>query len=117
MCHTCRPGCATPDAELQAIVRTFNAWVADSRPSVHSIKAQWVGSGMRVGVVATRDVAAGDVYLAVPDSIIMSRASARRSPQLKPLFAELDALYPRGDAFHELLIHLVRHFLPALPSS
>lgn len=66
MCHTCRPGCATPDAELQAIVRTFNAWVADSRPSVHSIKAQWVGSGMRVGVVATRDVAAGDVYLAVP---------------------------------------------------
>ena len=99
-------GCA--DAELQAIVHRFNAWLTESQPSVHAIKAQWVGGGMRVGVVATRDVATGEVYLAVPEPIIMSRASARRSRHLKALFAELDAMYPRGDAFHELLIHLVR---------
>lgn len=95
------------DEELRVIVDEFNAWMAASQPPVAAIEATWIGNGMRVGVKTTRDIPKGEVYLAVPNDIIMSRASARGSPHLEPLFKRLDAQFPKGDAFHELLIHLM----------
>ena len=55
----------------------------------------------------TIDVMLTQVYLSVPDTVIMNRDSARRCPLLGPALKELDTEFPRGDPFHEILMHFI----------
>lgn len=63
--------------------------------------------GMRLGTIATADIKAEDVYISVPPQAVLNRASAKKCDVLGPVFEQLAKKFPRGDAFHELLFHLV----------
>ena len=86
--------------------KAFNEWFEKFHAPVNKIQAAAV-PGMRIGTITTEHVKAEEVYLAVPVESIMDSASARRCDKLGPMFEELLQKHPRGDAFHELLIHLI----------
>ncbi len=91
---------------LASTVSAFNSWIDSFNPPVVKIKAAVVGDGMRLGVVATSDINAEEVYLSLPPQAIMSASTAQMSG-LKPAFDDLSKRFPRGDAYHELLFHLM----------
>ena len=97
---------ASPAQLLSSTVQVFNAWVASFSPAVLKIEAAVVGGGMRLGVLASQDLQPEEVYLSLPPDAVMSAQSARRSA-LEGTFADLDSRFPRGDAYHELLFHLM----------
>eukprot|EP00752_Nemacystus_decipiens_P005465 g4951.t1 len=101
---------------LEARVREFNAWLAS--PSVEfpvrKVEAGVVGNGMRLGAVATEEIARGEPYLSVPESIVLDASKAREDPELGPPLARLRAsLSPQGlwhdddDSLRVLLIREV----------
>ena len=98
---------------LQTQVDDFNAWFARESVSIAKIAPLRVTATLvpmlRIGVVTlpSEDVRAEEVYLGVPPSTLMDRSSAMRSAPLAPVYAALAKKFRRGDAFHELLIHLV----------
>eukprot|EP00945_MAST-04E_sp_MAST-4E-sp1_P002179 g2179.t1 len=99
----------TPEEEFasdEKKAKEFNDWFAKFNAPVNKIKAAAV-PGMRIGTITTEHVKAEEVYLGVPVESIMDSSSARQCDHLGPMFSELLAKHPRGDAFHELLIHLV----------
>lgn len=71
------------------------------------VEAEWVGGGMRVGVVAKQEVSKGAPYLRIPTSAIMGHDSAHGCTVLGPVFRQLRKKFPGGDHFHELLLHLL----------
>eukprot|EP00928_Gymnodinium_smaydae_P063965 TRINITY_DN47416_c0_g1_i1.p1 TRINITY_DN47416_c0_g1~~TRINITY_DN47416_c0_g1_i1.p1 ORF type:complete len:520 (+),score=128.99 TRINITY_DN47416_c0_g1_i1:566-2125(+) len=94
------------EGRLQRAVARFNAWFAAARPPVSLIEARLV-PGLRLGAIATADIRREQLYLSVPEQVIMSEKSAKASPHLKRVFKDLKKRFPRGDAFHELLVHLM----------
>ena len=86
--------------------KEFNKWFAKFNAPVNKIKAAAV-PGMRIGTITTEHVKAEEVYLSVPVESIMDSSSARNCEHLGPMFSELLQKHPRGDAFHELLIHCI----------
>ena len=67
--------------------------------------------GMRIGTVATHDINSEDVYLQISPDIILDRNSALACPTLGKVWAELRKKMPRGDPYHELLLHLLHERL------
>ena len=99
-----------------AAARRFNEWFDAQNPPVALIKATWAGAGMRMGVVATRDIDPEEPYLSVPETAIMSTATAFKCPDVGPVLQSLRKKFNgNGDAFHELLFHLMyeKFALPA----
>jgi len=82
------------DAELRRRVDALNAWLAPVLPKSNAIKAAVVGGALRLGAVATRDVAVGDVYNSVPLTHIMSLWSAEHGHGVD---ARLKRIIPRLD--------------------
>lgn len=99
-------GSAEVDNSLEAIIERFNAWFEAANPPVSLIEAQAV-PGMRIGTIAMADISAEELYLSVPTDLIMSAESAALCPHLSVALADIREEYPRGDAFHELLFHLM----------
>lgn len=97
-----------PDSDvLAAKVKAFNQWFREGKPSANYLAAKVFPGELRVGCVATQDIAAEDIYLGVPTRLLMDRNSARESVMLKPIWQDLDQRYPKGDPVHEMLVHLV----------
>merc|ERR1711871_254118 len=90
----------------EAKAKAFNEWFATFNAPINKIEARAV-PGMRIGTITTEHVKAEEVYLAVPQEALMDSASAHRCDVLGPMFEKLKRKHPRGDKFHELLIHLV----------
>jgi protein-histidine N-methyltransferase len=86
--------------------KAFNEWFATFNAPINKIEAQAV-PGMRIGTMTTEHVKAEEVYLAVPEEALMDSDSAHRCDVLGPMFESLKKKHPRGDKFHELLIHLI----------
>jgi len=97
---------ASPAEKLKSTVEVFNSWLASMKPAVLKIEAAVVGEGMRLGVTASSDIQPEEVYLSLPLEAIMSAGSAQVS-NLKDTFVDLKRRFPRGDAYHELLFHLM----------
>jgi hypothetical protein len=93
-------------AAFGSAIDAFNAWFASTGPRVNKLRAAAVPR-MRLGTLAVAPIAPGEVYLEVPVRAVMSRDSAAACPALGRVFRELSAKYTRGDAFHELLLHLM----------
>lgn len=98
---------AVPDrngghAELDAMLDEFNAWIDAQALAVNKIRAAYV-PGMRVGTIATQDIADGEVYLSVPEKLCMSLDTARRSKTLDDLVDDL----PRAVAADDYLFFLL----------
>jgi histone-lysine N-methyltransferase SETD3 len=91
---------------LPATAARFNAWIEQQNWPVNYLTVVPV-PGMRLGTVASRDVAAEELYISVPQQAVMNRESANQCTTLGPIIAKITDKYPRGDAFHELLFHLV----------
>jgi hypothetical protein len=62
---------------------------------------------MRVGTLTTEDVRMDEIYLEVPLDSIMNKDSGWRDDVLGPVYRKLAERHPQGDAFHELLFHLI----------
>ena len=90
----------------EAKAKAFNEWFATFNAPVNKIEARAV-PGMRIGTITTEHVKAEEVYLAVPEDALMDSDSAQRCDALGPMFDDLKKKHPRGDKFHELLIHLI----------
>ena len=105
----------------------LNAWVQAHPETMTKIKAKHM-PGMRIGTVATDDINPEEVYLKLSPDIIMDRDSALACPTLSFVWSELRKKMPRGDPYHELLLHLLHErlvkkeastfwpYLDALPS-
>ena len=91
---------------LRGKVRRFNDWFRAQGPSPSAIQAKF-DKDFRVGAVATRAVAPEEPYLGVPNGAILSHATAINSDGMKDILKRIRAKFPRGDAFHELLFHLI----------
>lgn len=112
-----------PVSVLRQQLIAFNEWVAAASPTVLSIAAVELPLPYRVGTVATRDIGAEEIYLTVPDSVIIDGDKARADAVMGPLLRALEARYKGKDDFHELLLFLVyqkfvldadSHFYPYL---
>ena len=92
---------------LDAAVRRFNGWIGAHDFPARAIEAKAI-PGYRLGAVATRSVRAEELYLAVPESVIMGPASAfAEASGVRPILQRLRGASGRGDPFHELLLHLL----------
>lgn len=91
---------------LRSKVRRFNDWFRAQGPAPFAVQAK-IDKDFRVGAVASRAVAPEEAYLGVPNAAILSHDSAINSEGMKDILARIRAKFPRGDAFHELLFHLI----------
>ena len=94
------------DGPLEDKVAAFNAWFASFSPRTNKLVAATV-PGMRVGTLTTEKVSTDEIYLEVPLASIMNKDSGWRDNVLGPVYRKLAERHPRGDAFHELLFHLI----------
>ena len=94
------------DEALERKLAVFNAWIEARGFPVNKLRAETI-PGMRVGTVATGDIAPEEVYLSVPLHSIMDLRTSRRS-SMGPVFRMIDQKTGgRSDPFHELLLFLV----------
>ena len=124
----------TASKSLDELITDFNNWFLAGSPPVAKILAAPAPDGMRLGTFAVEDISPEEVYLSVPQALIMDVASAmqcvhvpRAFPvgdhliialcplmhrsSIAPLLKKLRERFPGGDAFHELLFHLMNeHF-------
>jgi hypothetical protein len=94
------------DGALEDKVKAFNAWFAAQKPRVNKLIAAAVPM-MRIGTLTTSKVDMDEIYLEVPVKACMSSSSAWKDDVVGPVLKELRVKHPRGDAFHELLFHLI----------
>ena len=94
------------DGSLEAKVAAFNAWFAAHNPRVNKLVAATVPM-MRIGTLTTDTVSKDEIYLEVPVKACMSRQSAHEDDVMGPVLRDLAKKHPNGDAFHELLFHLM----------
>ena len=94
------------DGSLEDKVTAFNAWFAAQNPRVNKLIAATVPM-MRIGTLTTEKVATDEIYLEVPVKACMSSTTAWNDDVVGPVLRELRVKHPRGDAFHELLFHLI----------
>lgn len=81
---------ASPSDSLEQRVAAFNAWLLPQLDSATNALRVFVTPAMRIGAEATRDIASGDVYNALPNRVIMSRDTAMATP-LRWIFDKLEA--------------------------
>lgn len=77
---------AAAEAELSVVLDRFNQWFAAQGPPTSKIAAAVIPE-FRLGVVATDNIAAEELYLAVPSRVIMSLGTAAKCPDLGAVFA------------------------------
>lgn len=98
------------DAPLSERIRAFNDWFHSLQPEPCHITAQEIPE-FRLGTIATKNIAKGDVYLGIATSNggIMDSDVALKGPNqaVSGLLAQLIATYPKRDDFHELLFFLL----------
>lgn len=97
------------EQSLACAVAVFNAWLSGQDLPIAKLKAQVV-PGMRIGAVATENIAPEELYLSVPLRIIMDSHSARRSSPLlnSGIFQKASRL--READFFVLLFHLMYEY-------
>ncbi len=96
---------ATIDQDLE----DFNTWFLAHSPSHHKIKAVSMPI-YRIGTIASEEITENEIYLGVPDDIILSGDSAYydTTSEVSELLHALSTRYQgRRDDFHELLISLI----------
>jgi hypothetical protein len=71
---------AAPRDPLEQRVNAFNAWLLPQLDGATNALTVFVTAGMRIGAKATRDIANGEVYNALPSRLVISRATAMASP-------------------------------------
>jgi histone-lysine N-methyltransferase SETD3 len=91
---------------LIAKAKRFNAWIDKLSFPVNALTVKYV-PGMRLGTIAKQDIKAEQPYISVPPPAVMNRASAQKCPVIGGVIKQLNKKFPQGDAFHELLFHLV----------
>lgn len=64
---------------LEVKLKRFNEWFNSHNPKINNLEVAAVPGGLRIGAVTTRDVNENDVYLTVPNEIIMDYLVARNS--------------------------------------
>jgi len=87
-------------------VSAFNDWFAAARAPTSNIVAKSMPK-YRIGTIATSFIAADDVYLSVPLSVIISSQGAYEDTLVGPLCKRLESKFNFRDDFHELLLYLV----------
>ena len=94
---------------LEKKIDLFNEWYASATPkSVGPLKvAAAVIPGYRIGVIATEDIKAEDVYLSVPVDVIIDTDKAVGDEQFGRLIDTLLKIYKRRDEYHEMLLFLI----------
>jgi histone-lysine N-methyltransferase SETD3 len=92
--------------DLIAKAKRFNDWIDKLGFPVNSLTVKYV-PGMRLGTMAKHDIKAEQPYISVPPAAVMNRASAKKCPVIGAVITQLNKKFPKGDAFHELLFHLV----------
>jgi len=70
----------------------LRAWCQEHGARIHGIRASAVQHGR--GVVAERDLDAGQLILAVPGSLLMSGRSARADPELSAALRSCSGVTP-----------------------
>lgn len=99
-----------PHRELEELVADFNSWFQGARaltdPPATSKVAAAVIPGYRVGTVASEDIGKEDVYLAVPEKVVMDATKAARDFVVGEMVSALERRYHYHDNFHELLVFL-----------
>mmetsp|Transcript_6242 Transcript_6242/g.17456 ORF Transcript_6242/g.17456 Transcript_6242/m.17456 type:complete len:963 (-) Transcript_6242:85-2973(-) len=95
------------DAHLEGLVRNFNEWMDQAGAPHYHVRAH-ADPVFRVGAKAVKDIAVNEIYLGVPSQVIMSLDTAfAEDSGVRRLLESLRERFGRGDAFHELLFHLV----------
>lgn len=89
-----------------AVVDEFNAWFDEHNPENSKIRAAAMRN-FRIGTVATKEIKEEEVYLSIPDTIIMSGEKGFQESEVKELLQSLSTIYKSRDDFHELLLFLV----------
>jgi hypothetical protein len=104
------------DAPLATQLSEFNAWfnaACEEAGTVNKLAAAEI-PGFRVGTVAVADIAAEELYIEVPNGIIMDSAKALSSSSgVAPLIHRLRKAYNRADPFVELMLLLIYERLVA----
>jgi histone-lysine N-methyltransferase SETD3 len=97
---------AEEDARYALISKNFNEWI-EKGGLPHNKLTTIPVKGMRLGTIASEDITPEEVYISVPEELCMDRESAVKCPMLGPAIKRLNEKFPKGDAFHELLFHLL----------
>jgi hypothetical protein len=95
-------------ATLRKKIADFNSWFRSYHPEPCLIEAHLFDNFYRVGTIVTADkIAKEDLYLGVPDDVIMSAEKAFITPGISKLVSQLFEKYKRNDEFHELAFFLI----------
>jgi hypothetical protein len=103
---------ATGDADIEAgleqQIDAFNVWYNTHAPREGNKLTAAVIPGFRIGTLASEPITAEEIYVTVPQSIIMDSDTALRGQNaLGDFLRALHAKYERRDDQHELLFSLL----------
>jgi hypothetical protein len=93
---------------LGTYIVEFNDWFSASLPPpfIHHVKAQYI-PGYRIGTVATKNLELNEVYLGIPQPVIMNSAMELSTPAMSSLLTKIEKAYQGRDDFHTLLLILL----------
>lgn len=96
------------DLYLNSYLNEFNTWFNSNikPPSVNYLQAKYI-PGYRIGTITTKSLKLDEIYLSIPNTVIIDLLSAFHDRPINTLIHQLQRSYKRKDEFHELLFHLI----------
>lgn len=73
-------------AEERGKFERMTKWMLDNGAVLSKMKIRWLGPDYR-GVIATRDILAGEQFMYVPDKLIVSLDMIKQTPTAKAILA------------------------------
>ena len=96
------------DSSLHEYLSEFNKWfnINLSPPAINYLQAKYI-PGYRIGTITTKSLELDEIYLSIPQSVILDLLSAYHDRPINSLIHQLQRTYKRKDEYHELLFHLL----------
>lgn len=98
------------DYPLEVKLKRFNEWFNSHNPKINHLVVSVI-PGMRIGAITTRDINEDDIYLTVPNEIIMDYLVARNST-IGPVLDTIENDYNYHDHTTDLTFFLMYKYIP-----
>ena len=99
---------AEPMIALDGKLSRFNTWYSNHSGAALKVRAV-ASAAYRVGVLATSAVDEGEVYLGVPEALVMGSKTIMKSA-VWPVMRDIEISLRKRDPFHSLLVFLMHEF-------
>ena len=92
--------------DITNALKDFNVWIETAKFPINKLRLGAV-DGMRIGAFSSSRIRNDEVYLSVPQSLVIDKKSANSCPIIGEVISDLVKKHGAGDDFHEVSFSLL----------